>query len=156
MTRRLLPPETMSAGLILSYQCSAECIHCMYACSPKWKDWISEDDLDVLLRQIAGGIQPSPYGPRNVTLNHGLHFSGGEPFLNLDLLLKAVQLSEELRIPSTFVETNCFWCTSDEVTREKLAVLREAGMKGMRVMFPSVTSALTCENTSFPWESLKN
>ncbi|MDY6835159.1 MAG: radical SAM protein [Chloroflexota bacterium] len=133
MTRRLLPPETMSAGIILSYQCSAECRHCMYACSPKWKEWISEQELDVLLRQIAGKIQPSPYGPNNVSLNHGLHFSGGEPFLDFDLLLKAVELSEELRIPSTFVETNCFWCTSDQVTREKLVALRKAGMKGIMI-----------------------
>ena len=41
---RLKLPEPISGGLLLSYQCNAECRHCMYACSPKWKDWISEFD----------------------------------------------------------------------------------------------------------------
>jgi hypothetical protein len=44
----------------------------MYACSPKWKDWITEDQLDQLLCQLADKIAPSPYGPETVTLNHGV------------------------------------------------------------------------------------
>ena len=131
--RKLQLPKSISAGLILSYQCSAECRHCMYACSPKWQGWIPENDLRELLRQLARTIQPSPYGPSGVTLNHGLHFSGGEPFLNFELLAKAVETAEELRIPSTFVETNCYWCTSDEVTRKKLKQLKQAGMKGIMI-----------------------
>jgi len=39
-------PEPISGGLLLSYQCNAERPHCMCACSPKWKDWISEQDLE--------------------------------------------------------------------------------------------------------------
>jgi len=42
-------PEPISGGLLLSYQCNAECRHCMYACLPKWKDWISEKDLEEIL-----------------------------------------------------------------------------------------------------------
>jgi len=105
----------------------------MYACSPKWKDWISEDDLKAILYQLTGKIMPSPYGADRISLNYGLHFTGGEPFLNFELLLKAVCLASELYIPSTFVETNCYWCTDDNVTREKLQVLREAGLKGILI-----------------------
>ena len=48
-------PEPASAGLILSYKCSAECLHCMYACSPEWRgDWIMEGDLEMILSQLAG------------------------------------------------------------------------------------------------------
>ena len=39
-------PEPISGGLLLSYKCSARCDHCMYACSPQWNDWISEEDLE--------------------------------------------------------------------------------------------------------------
>jgi len=113
-------PEPISGGLILSYQCTAECRYCMYACSPKWRGWISEEDLEKILSQLAGKIKPSPYGPERVSLNYGLHFTGGEPFLNFELSLKGVEIANQLRIPSTFVETNCYWCTNDKVTREKL------------------------------------
>lgn len=126
-------PEPISGGLFLTYKCNAECRHCMYACSPKWEGWISEEDLKAVLSLLAGKIKPSPYGPESVSLNHGLHFTGGEPFLNYELLLKAVDLAHELDIPSTFVETNCYWCLNDEVTREKLDALKERGLNGILI-----------------------
>jgi pyruvate-formate lyase-activating enzyme len=48
----------------------------------------------------------SPIGSDRVDLNHGLHFTGGEPFMNFDLLLRLVKIADELGNPSTFVETN--------------------------------------------------
>jgi hypothetical protein len=106
----------------------------MYACSPRWEgDWITEEVLAAGLSQLAGSILPSPLGAQAVSLNYGLHFTGGEPFLNFELLLKAVETAEELNIPSTFVETNCFWCGSDEVTRDKLQRLKAAGLKGILI-----------------------
>lgn len=126
-------PEPISGGLILSYQCNAECRYCMYACSPKWKGWISEENLEKILNQLAGKIAPSRYGPEGVELNYGLHFTGGEPFLNFELLLKGVEIANQLKIPSTFVETNCYWCTDDEITREKLKLLKEKGLKGILI-----------------------
>jgi len=126
-------PEPISGGLLLSYQCNAECRHCMYACSPKWKGWISEEDLEAILSRLAGKIKPSSYGPERVSLNYGLHFTGGEPFLNYELLLKAVGIAQELNIPSTFVESNCYWCSDDKVTREKLQMLKERGLKGILI-----------------------
>ena len=68
-----------------------------------------------------------------MSLNHGLHFSGGEPFLNFKLLLEAVEISEALNIPSTFVETNCYWCKTEELTRERLLLLKEKGLKGIMI-----------------------
>lgn len=79
-------PEPISGGLLLSYKCSARCDHCMYACSPEWNDWISKEDLEKILTQLGGRIWPNPYGEDNVSLNYGLHFTGGEPFLNFELL----------------------------------------------------------------------
>jgi hypothetical protein len=133
MTRAKVP-QPISGGLLLSYRCSAACRHCMYACSPRWKaDWIARQDIEQLLSLLAGKIQPSPWGDRAISLNHGLHFTGGEPFLNFELLLEAVGMAEELRVPSTFVETNCSWCASDDTTREKLELLKQAGLKGIMI-----------------------
>ena len=127
-------PSPTSGGLILSYKCSAECLHCMYASSPGWSaDWISQDDLEKLLSQLAGRIRPSPYGADTIGINYGLHFTGGEPFLNFELLCKAVEIADELRIPSTFVETNCYWCSNDRETREKMKLLKEKGLKGFLI-----------------------
>ncbi|MGD8239625.1 MAG: radical SAM protein [Armatimonadota bacterium] len=131
---RIPIPSPVSGGLLLSYKCSAACRHCMYLCSPQWPgDWISDEDLGKGLAQLAGRIVPSPWGPETVSLNHGLHFSGGEPFLNFDRLLRGVVGAEAHEIPSTFVETNCFWCAQDETTREKLTALRDAGLRGIMI-----------------------
>lgn len=106
----------------------------MYACSPQWSgDWISKRDLEKILVQLAGKIEPSPYGPETISLNYGIHFTGGEPFLNYQLLCKAVETSRQLDIPSTFVETNCYWCVSDRSTREKLQTLKEKGLRGILI-----------------------
>ncbi|MEM2282729.1 MAG: radical SAM protein [Candidatus Hadarchaeales archaeon] len=121
-------PEPVSGGIFLSYKCSSECRHCMYACSPRWQgDWMSEETARRILASLADKIG----GP--IGINTGLHFTGGEPFLNFELLLKVVQTAKELGINHTFVETNCFWCTDDASTEEKLKKLKEAGLGGMLV-----------------------
>jgi hypothetical protein len=131
---RVKVPSPRSGGLILSYRCSCECLHCMYACSPRWKDdWISREDMESILSGLAGRIVPSPYGPDTVSLNHGLHFTGGEPFLNFELLVACAQTAASYGIPSSFVETNCAWCVSERVTREKLRLLKEKGIKGILI-----------------------
>ncbi len=132
--KKLIVPEPISGGLLLSYKCSSGCKHCMYACSPKWDaDWLSEEDLQNYLSQLAGRIRPGPLGPDSVDLNSGLHFTGGEPFLNFDLLLRATEIAHELGIPSTFVETNCDWCVNDQSTEDKLMQLKQAGLDGIMI-----------------------
>jgi len=117
---KLKIPRPISGGLMLSYKCTAECRHCMYVCSPKWEgDWIMVEQLERHMPKLAKVIEPSPYGSRHMGLSHGLHFSGGEPFMNFELLLKAVEIAEALEIPSTFVETNCFWSKNDAYTRDR-------------------------------------
>jgi len=131
---KLYIPEPVSGGMLLSYKCTSECKHCMYACSPRWKaDWISEKDMEKILTQLSDKIQQSFLGARRIRINYGLHFTDGEPFLNFDLLLKASEIAHELKIGSTFVETNCFWCKDDETVREKLTQLKEAGLHGVLI-----------------------
>ena len=127
-------PKPISGGLILSYKCNAECKHCMYGCSPKWKaDWISKENIYIILKNLSDKIEPSPYGREDMNLNYGLHFTGGEPFLNYDLLCESVEIANELEIPSTFVETNCYWAISDEITKERLYTLRAKGLSGILI-----------------------
>ncbi len=127
-------PAPVSVGLFLSYKCNASCRHCMYACSPRWPgDWISKSDLEDILKTLAVYVEPAPDGSDSVTVSHGLHFTGGEPFLNYSLLCRGVMLAEKYEIPSTFVETNCFWATTDQATRAKLRNLKKLGLKGIMI-----------------------
>jgi hypothetical protein len=131
---RVRIPAPISGGLILSYRCTASCRHCMYACSPGWSaGWISEEDLNATLQSLAGKILPAPGGEGAVSLNHGLHFTGGEPFLNFELLCRAIRTAKNLRIPSLFAETNCFWARSDRETRDKLLELKGCGLAGIMI-----------------------
>jgi hypothetical protein len=127
-------PRTVSGGIVLSYKCNAECKHCMYACSPKWKgDWMKEKDLYHLLYQLSPWIAPSMQGGEYIGINAGIHFTGGEPFLNFDLLSEGVRMSKELNIPSVFAETNSYWAVSEEETREKLGTLKNHGLDGILI-----------------------
>ena len=131
---KIIIPPPASVGLFLSYKCNAACRHCMYGCSPHWNnDWISESELKIILEQLAKTIEPAPYGPDSVTLSHGLHFTGGEPFLNFPLLCRAIEIAQQLKIPSTFVETNCFWAMDERRTRDKLQTLKSLGLNGIMI-----------------------
>jgi hypothetical protein len=87
-----------------------------------------EEGLRELLETLQPYLRPAPYGPRSLSLNMGLHFTGGEPFLNFDLLRRAVEIATELEIPSLFVETNGFWGRNEQRARTMLRELKEAGL----------------------------
>jgi hypothetical protein len=94
---------------------------------------MTTEDLEDCLAILQKRIRANPRGPRTIGFNYGLHFSGGEPFLNFNLLLHGVRVAAALEIPSLFVETNCFWCSEEEATREKLNILKKAGLNGILI-----------------------
>lgn len=150
MAPKIAVPEPVSAGIVLSYKCSSSCRHCMYACSPAWKaDWMSDSLLERTLGYLAGRIAPAPEGPDGVGINQGLRFTGGEPFLNFDLLMKAARQAAALGIPSTFVETNGFWCKDDMTAKYSFLDLKEAGLKGVSVSVnPFIAEEVPFERTA--------
>ena len=107
-----------SCGVMLSYRCQCGCRHCVYACGPRWRDWMSKDFLENLLQSIG----------RTWVFPRGLHLAGGEAFLNFELLLFAVERCRALRLPIEYVETNAGWCLDYETGLEKFRLLREAGL----------------------------
>lgn len=126
-------PQPYSVGIFLTYKCSGACRHCLYACSPRWStDWLSLEDARTILMQLAHML-PVPLFPGRIGVNEGLHFSGGEPFLNFELLLQLTEMAQQLGVSSIFVETNCFWCTDEAKVRERLTVLRKAGLDGILI-----------------------
>ncbi|OAG27929.1 radical SAM protein [Thermodesulfatator autotrophicus] len=112
-----------SGGIMLSYRCQCGCRHCVYACGPRWQDWMSRDFLENLLR----GIKETSGNPK------GFHLAGGEAFLNFDLLLLAVEKCNELGLPLEYVETNAGWCVDYETGLAKLKALKEAGLRSILI-----------------------
>ncbi len=127
-------PRPVSAGVLLTYKCSGACRHCMYACSPRWPaDWIAVDDAERVLEGLASSMRGRYPPDAPVGVNSGLHFTGGEPFLNFELLLGLVGIAADLGIPGIFVETNASWCVTDAVVRDRLRALRGAGLRGILI-----------------------
>jgi len=147
--KKLYIPQPVSLGIFLSYKCNCKCKHCMYFCSPGWdEDWISLEDTKKVLKHLEGKIQGSPFGRDKIGINTGLHFTGGEPFLNFELLTELTKIAHKLEIPSKFVETNCFWCTDDNVTKEKLIELKKAGLDGILISVnPFILEQIPFERT---------
>jgi hypothetical protein len=114
-------PPFSSLGIILSYQCSNECRHCLYACSPAWEDWISDETLDALTAEIAA----------NSRFLAGVHIGGGEPFIRPDRVIRAVEAAAGL--PLEYVETNAFWALNDADTEKTLLRLKAAGLPAVLV-----------------------
>jgi len=126
-------PRPTSVGIMLSYKCTCNCKHCMYACSPKWPDdWLPLDDARTIISQLAE-LLPPHIRPGYVGLNHGLHFTGGEPFMNYSLLLNCTAMAKEMGIHSIFVETNAFWSRDDDTARRMLTDLKTAGLNGILI-----------------------
>ncbi|ACK42205.1 MULTISPECIES: radical SAM protein [Dictyoglomus] len=122
----LLPIDSL--GIILTYKCSSRCRHCLYASGPEWTDFISREYLDSLLngtKKIWKDYTPPP--DKNI-LFHGIHFAGGEPFLNFPLLLYAVKKAKELGLYIGYVETNASWCINKEDVYEKFSLLKSSGL----------------------------
>jgi len=89
------------------------------------------DDARDVLTQLSDMLQGRGGDPDRIGVNQGIHFTGGEPFLNYELLLGVTEIAAGLSIPSTFVETNCYWCVDDHRTRRRLTELKDAGLKGI-------------------------
>ena len=135
---RIQPP--VSLGLLLSYRCNTACRYCIYASSPGWKsDWMKEQDAGKIFSHLKKAFNQAYPGSLynfshdQISFSHGLHFTGGEPFLNFKLLLKLSELARKAELPATFVETNCFWAKDDRVTEEKLTDLKKAGLSGILI-----------------------
>lgn len=118
---RITPLQPADIGLILSYQCQSACKHCLYNCGPAWRDWIEPGEIQRALEMMS--IWEGPFQ---------VHITGGEPFINFPLLLRAVELAADLEIPR-YVETNAGWCVNPELGKTRFSALRQAGLQAVLI-----------------------
>lgn len=112
---RFRPFQAQSVGLILHYECTNRCAHCLYACRPGLEEEIRLEDYDRLLDSLEQGCAGAL-----------VHIGGGEPFLRPDRLLHVLRGLRGRRLALEYVETNGFWVRRDGA-RALLESAREAG-----------------------------
>lgn len=116
-------PPLVSGGLMLSYRCSNACRHCLYRCSPKApNEWISLETANAAFSALA----------REPGLD-GIHISGGEAPLKMELLIEVIRLAREMNVPLSYLETNAAWCTSHEKAVDGFKRMRTAGLPSVLV-----------------------
>jgi MoaA/NifB/PqqE/SkfB family radical SAM enzyme len=113
-----------SAGLLLTYKCSATCEFCYYNCSPE-KNGLLPVDMAISawqsLKALAGDSAK-------------IHITGGEPFLYWDRLVGILQQGKKQNLGKVdLIETNGFWADSAEITAKRLKTLDELGMHRLKI-----------------------
>ncbi len=120
---RYVVPPLISGGIMLSYQCTNACRHCLYRCRPDKGDvWMSEETIDRVFAALV----------REQALQ-GIHLAGGEATIRMDLLLQSVEAAVRYGVAIDYLETNCRWCVDEEAARDGFEKLRDKGLPGVLI-----------------------
>ncbi len=110
-----MTPTPFRVGLILTYRCNAECRHCFFECSSSRTEVMPRETAQRVINEaISLGVE-------------WVSFSGGEPFLEYDLLKELISLSSRKGL-RTEVVTNGFWGQTKEKAHGVLKPLIESGL----------------------------
>ena len=105
------------AGIIVTYKCSAACLHCCYSSSPKRSgDYMSRETADKIFALL------------KKTGCHSVHIGGGEPFMDFEKLIEVCKSAMKHKISIDYIETNASWFTNEIMVTEKLKKLLDAGI----------------------------
>lgn len=115
--------ELLSLGLLVTYQCNAECKHCGLNCSPRNLEWMSLEEM----KKIA--IDASNIGAQSLVL------TGGEPTLikHEDLCNYFRFVKESTKINNIRIVTNGHWAKNFNKAYQILSDWKEAGLDELNV-----------------------
>lgn len=102
-------------GLFLTLQCNAQCKHCMFECSPEQSEKLPLELAEKII------FHATDLGAQWIS------FTGGEPFLEYDSLVKLVGFAHESGL-KTEVVTNGYWAEDSETASKLLKKLVDAGL----------------------------
>ena len=156
MTNYKVKSLPSGAGIIVTYKCTAACLHCCYCSSPRRSG-------RYMSRQVADKIF-------SLLKNMGclsVHIGGGEPFVNFEKLLEVCRSAAERRVSIDYIETNASWCADEADVFDKLEKLMSAGVDCLLVSldpfhnefvpYAKIKKLLKCCKTAgmgvFPWQS---
>ncbi|QPN63434.1 nucleotidyltransferase family protein [Synechococcus sp. CBW1004] len=109
--------------LMVTRRCNLGCAHCSVESSPELRDRqpTEQELLEVVRQAAAAGVR-------------AIQFTGGEPMLRQQLVLKLIRESRRLGIGSTLT-TNGFWGCTPKLARTRLQALLAAGLARLTVSF---------------------
>ena len=102
-------------GLIITYRCNAECCHCFFESGPNREERM---DLKLGLKAINEAARLGV---------EWISFTGGEPFLELNLLEELVDYSTYIGM-KTEVVSNGYWAKTPAIAAQVLESLRKRGL----------------------------
>lgn len=112
-----------SIEVIVTSRCNIKCRHCIYDCQPFSTEQLSKSAIKDLIKQAA-----------KLNSLRSVIFTGGEAFLEYDILIENIALCEELGLESSVV-TNGFWALDSHITTQRLKKL-----KGLKILNVSTDS----------------
>jgi hypothetical protein len=113
----------MNLTLVLHARCNASCTHCSRSYGPHRTEALDRADLLRLMDEAAAIDDGQPLQ---------FDLTGGEPFLRFELLTEIVAHGARLGGGVSCV-TNAYWARSPQLARERLDILRAAGLTGLGV-----------------------
>lgn len=109
----------MVAAVLFTYRCSIACKHCCFGCAT------DRPDVVMTPRQCVDALALLHETGRVI------HIAGGEAMLYWNVLAEALQLAAKEGMAPHFIETNCSFAVSDDLTRERLLFMRRHGVRGL-------------------------
>ncbi len=113
-----------SAGLMLTYKCSAACKFCYYNCSPSQQGVMP---VETAIKAWSGlkGLAGE---------NARVHITGGEPFLYFDRMADILSEGKRLKLGKVEqIETNGSWADDENDIKEKVRFLDAHGMEVLKI-----------------------
>jgi len=113
-------PGLFRVGLILTERCSVRCGHCWFSCGPDREATMTRGQAEDIIDQAWS------LGARWVS------FTGGEPFLEYNLLLSLVEYASGKGLYTEAV-TNCSWAEDRMQAMDKLQPVAGAGLTAINM-----------------------
>jgi len=103
---------------LVSYKCTNECKHCALQASPNQEEiTISPEDMRKYLEDVSKDF-----------IIGEVNFFGGEPLLDLNLLIDLIGEAKNFDIPRVGLPTNGYWGKDDNIARKYAHKLKAAGV----------------------------
>ena len=126
-------------GVIVTYKCTAACLHCCYSSSPQREG-----------AYISGEMSDEIFFLLNKTGCRSVHIGGGEPFINFEGLLEVCLSAQKNNVSIDYIETNASWFTDEAAVSLKLKKLKSAGADCLLISLDPF------HNEFVPYSKIKN
>jgi len=122
----------LALGVILTYECNISCSHCCFGCGKRGSgiEGLSEGIQNLSEELLMKVIEQASRIPHFKVVS----FTGGEPTLRYDLLLKALGQAKKNGFNTRLV-TNASWAKNPHKARSTLSELKEAGLDEINVTY---------------------